>query len=127
MANLISLLEYLQVRPPEVPVINQGQSRQNTANKSYNHRNISFIGSWDDFNLDTIMNQYGQLLTQAQIEPDRMPASSPPPITSENSLRRRCAFYLEARVRRSLRRGFEQLEASGELGNRSVVSFGKGS
>lgn len=72
------------------------------------------------------MNQYGQLLTEAQIEPDPMPASPPPPITSENSLRRRCAFYLEAKVRRPLRRGFEWLEASGELGNWSVVSFGEG-
>ncbi|KAL1995198.1 hypothetical protein VTN49DRAFT_1385 [Thermomyces lanuginosus] len=125
MAKFMTLFNYLQIGPPALPVLEEGWP-DNTANRMPSYDDIDQIGVWNDFNLDTILHRHGQFLTEIQIEHDPMPTSPPPPVTSEIGLRHRAAFFLEARVRRALRRSFEQLAAGGGLDTRTVVSFGEG-
>jgi hypothetical protein len=126
MANQVSLLAYLQHGPPALPVINQGQSRENTTDRNYSVDDITHIGHWAAFNIDTIMQQHGHLLTNARIVDDPMPASPPQAINSKEGLRRRAFNYLSDWTRRSLRCGFQHLAMNNQLLNRTVVKFGEG-
>ncbi|EED22547.1 conserved hypothetical protein [Talaromyces stipitatus ATCC 10500] len=120
------LMEYLQAGPPRLPISNQGQSRDNTTSGRYAAIDINNVGRWNGFNLGNILNQYGPLLTGAMIQREPMPTSPPQPITSETSLRQRFTLYLDSRIRRGLRVGFQHLGMQNSLGNRTIVSFGEG-
>ncbi|KZF18838.1 hypothetical protein L228DRAFT_286336 [Xylona heveae TC161] len=127
MANQVTLLAYLQHGPPTLPVIDNGSSHDNTTSKSYSAEDISQVGVWSSFNLNTIMQQFQPLLANARIEDEAMPTSPPQAINSETGLQQRFSFYLNARVRRSLRVGFHYLATNNQLLNHTVVSFAEGS
>lgn len=127
MANQISLLAYLQEGPQALPNQYQGISYQNTTNDAYEADDISHVGNWNTFNLQNIQQRYGPLLTTPQlISRDNMPISPPPGITSETVLRARVVEYLQSRLRRSLRVGFDRLIAMNRLGNRTPVTYDDG-
>lgn len=125
MADNISLLQYLQLGPPALPVSDYRHPEDNTST-SYSGADIEHIGRWTDFDLGTIMEQYRPLLMQTQIQHEPMPGSPPMPINSQISVRRRFTLYLESRVRRALRQSFQQLAARNQLGRRHILSFAEG-
>lgn len=126
MANQVSLLAYLQHGPPRIPIIEQGQSTDNTTNAKYSAEDITYVGHWAAFNLNTILQQHQAVLTNSRIGDEAMPESPPQPINSEQGLRQRFSFYLNQRVRRALRNGFGFQATNTQLINRTVVDFGEG-
>jgi hypothetical protein len=126
MTNNISLLQYLQAGPPALTVGDPAESRDNTTNQKYSHEDINYVGNWINFYLNTIMTRYQPLLNATRIQPDPMSTTLPHAIRAEIALRDRFAYYLQVRVRRALRSGFQQLLANHALGNRTIVSFGEG-
>ncbi|KAA8641648.1 uncharacterized protein ATNIH1004_011784 [Aspergillus tanneri] len=122
----VTLLAYLQHGPPTLPVIDQGQSKDNTTNLKYSADDITYVGHWATFNLNTILQQHQGMLRNSRIENEPMPSSPPQAINSEVGLRQRFVFYLNSRVRRSLRNGFNYMVTNNLLGNRTVVDFGEG-
>ncbi|KAE8133851.1 hypothetical protein BDV38DRAFT_257236 [Aspergillus pseudotamarii] len=126
MANQVSLLAYLQHGPPRIPIIEQGQSTDNTTNTRYSADDITYVGHWATFNLNTILHQHQAVLTNSRREDEAMPLSPPQAINSEPGLRQRFSFYMNQRVRRALRSGFDFLTTNNQLANRTVVDFGEG-
>ncbi|RWQ93429.1 hypothetical protein C8Q69DRAFT_500646 [Paecilomyces variotii] len=121
----VSLLEYLQVGPPLLPIApNPGYSKENTKNAKYNARDITSVGYWSIFNLATITAQitaqYGNILAGATLPSEPMPASPPQVLTSETSFRNRFTLYLDSRIRRSLRAGFQWLLSQNSIDGNSV-------
>ncbi|OJD18346.1 hypothetical protein ACJ73_08728 [Blastomyces percursus] len=98
MANQVSLMVYLQHGPQALPIVDQGQSTQNTRNDSYGADDINNVGHWAEFNLATIQQQYGAALAGARIADDPFQASPPRPINSETAVRSRIDAYLTNRV-----------------------------
>lgn len=124
----VSLLEYLQGGPPALEVLwNESSSTDNTSNPRYNYRDIRSVDHWKTFNLATIMAKYGNVLYAAALPPDPMPASPPRAVNSEMCLRNRFTQYLDPKVRRSLRAGFQWLRDERRINGHSVLSFGEGS
>lgn len=72
--NQVSLLAYLQHGPPALPLIDQGQSEDNTTDRNYSADDITPVGHWVAFNLGSVMQQYSQLLANTQIDDDPMPS-----------------------------------------------------
>lgn len=96
--NQVSLLAYLQHGPPALPLIDQGQSEDNTTDRNYSADDITPVGHWVAFNLGSVMQQYSQLLANTQIDDDPMPSSPPQEINSEPGLRYGFVKYLNTRV-----------------------------
>ncbi|OAX84625.1 hypothetical protein ACJ72_00989 [Emergomyces africanus] len=86
MENQVCLLTYLQSALPAIP-INTPPKSGNTTDRAYKASDISNVEIWDDFNLNTIIQSYQNLLVQAQLPPHSMPTSPPRAITGEDSLR----------------------------------------
>jgi hypothetical protein len=126
MANIISLMEYVQVGLPFLPLGNPPQSQDNTANTDYSANDISHVGHWSDFNLINILNHYGPLLAEARIQEERISGSPPHPINGKMGLEFRYAEYLQGRVIRALQSRFELLVSHDQLKNQTIVSFGEG-
>lgn len=102
-----SLLEYLSIALPGIPIQGAAPSQKKT-NPHYGAEDITQVVDWPEFNYATIIQQYGGILNSKQIQAD--PFSSPPPAIRNVSLFR-FRFYelLLPRVRRGLRAGFEEL------------------
>ncbi|KAG5297833.1 hypothetical protein I7I48_07088 [Histoplasma ohiense] len=66
MANNQTLLNYLMVAPPALPIQNANKTR-NTTNSNYNWEDINSVGQWLGFTYTHIMHCYGILLHQTQI------------------------------------------------------------
>lgn len=77
-------MAYLQHAPQALPVIDQGQSHQNTRNEHYNWQDIRNPGHWASFNLASIQQQYGGLLATAQIADEPFQPSPARPVNSED-------------------------------------------
>ncbi|PYH94302.1 hypothetical protein BO71DRAFT_450162 [Aspergillus ellipticus CBS 707.79] len=120
MAHQVSLLAYLQHGPPRLPIIDQGQSRDNTTNDKYSHEDIRSTRHWRSFNLNTILDQYQAVLTTCRIDDEAMPLTPPQAINSETGLRQRFSFYLNQRIRRALRSGFGFLNTNAMLGDQTI-------
>ena len=97
-----SLLQYLSIALPAVPVQGTAQSR-NTTNP-----NPRYDVSWPEFNYTTILQRYGDILNSKQIESDPFP-SPPPAIRDKPHFLYRFGELVHPRVRRALRAGFEEL------------------
>ncbi|KAK2810238.1 hypothetical protein FQN50_003208 [Emmonsiellopsis sp. PD_5] len=109
MAATQSLLAYLETEaPPRLPTENT-VTGPNTTSMNYNYRFITQISAWPEFNHDQILQQYGTVLNTLQIVPDPMPTSPPRAIRDESLFHIRFTDYIIPRMRRALRRGFEQL------------------
>ncbi|KAJ5169289.1 uncharacterized protein N7500_002072 [Penicillium coprophilum] len=111
MANQVSLLAYLQQGPPSFEFIDVGQSKTNTTNANYGPGDIRNIDDWEDFNITTILQEFGPLLNMIHMEYDPIRHMTPERgITSESGLHLAFGEYFHARIRRSLRHTFEHLE-----------------
>lgn len=109
MANTQSLLDYLMVAPPGLPTGNTKKT-PNTTNDQYNWRQINSVGEWPEFTYAHIIQRHGAMLQQAQIASEPMPNSPPQPINTEPMFAVRFAIYIQSRLRRALRAGFQHLE-----------------
>ncbi|EDN02432.1 predicted protein [Histoplasma mississippiense (nom. inval.)] len=108
MANNQALLSYLMVAPPALPIQNTNKT-PNTTNPNYSWGDINNVGQWAGFTYAHIMQRYGTLLQQAQIESEPMPNSPPQPINTEPMFALRFNTYIQSRLRRALRAGFQPL------------------
>lgn len=107
----VSLLQYLQYGPPNLPIIQHGRSKTTTS-KSYGADDVTHVGVWGTFDLPTIQAQaaqHGQILA-AQINPDSAPTSPGQQINTENGVRARFDTYIRPRLRRALRAGCGQVQ-----------------
>ncbi|KAF5854837.1 hypothetical protein ETB97_011116 [Aspergillus alliaceus] len=98
MASQVTLMAYLQHGFHPLPIIEQGQSPQNTRNERYGAADINNVGNWVGFNLASIQQQYGAVLAAARIPDELVQPSSPRPINSESAVRSRIDSYLTNRV-----------------------------
>lgn len=120
-----TLLQYLSVALPAIPVGGIAPSR-NTTNPHYGADDITEVVPWPEFNHSTIIQRYGTILNSKQIQPN--PFTSPPAaIKDEPHFHLRFAELLLPRVRRALRAGFEQLAHELLLRRLSQVTFDGGS
>ncbi|PWY68868.1 hypothetical protein BO83DRAFT_390659 [Aspergillus eucalypticola CBS 122712] len=117
---------YLQHNPPPLPIINQGQSPQNTRSDSYRADDINNVGHWAGFNLTSKQQQFGPLLAAAGIPDEPFQPSPPRPINSEAAVRSRIDAYLTNRIIRALRCGFSHLQTTQQLANLTVVKYDVG-
>ncbi|GKZ29792.1 hypothetical protein AbraIFM66950_006542 [Aspergillus brasiliensis] len=115
MADLVSLMAYLQHGPPSLPIIEPEQSPQNTHNDGYSADDIETVGHWQGFSLASILQQYGGLLATVQITDEPFQPSPPRPINSERALRSRIDAYLTNRIIRALRQGFTYMSSTRPL------------
>lgn len=81
----VSLLEYLQLGLPSLPIADNADRRPNTASCAFNHTDIHYVGVWTDFKLATIQQRYQDLLTTATLPPDPFIYSPPRPILHKRS------------------------------------------
>ncbi|RAL00835.1 uncharacterized protein BO80DRAFT_455362 [Aspergillus ibericus CBS 121593] len=116
-------MTYLQHGPPPLPIIDQGQSPQNTRNDSYRADDINNVGHWAGFNLASIQQQFGPLLTAAGIPDEPFQPSPPRPINSEAAVRSRIDVYLTSRIVRALCCGFSHLQSTQQLANLIIVKY----
>ncbi|PWY74452.1 hypothetical protein BO70DRAFT_364426 [Aspergillus heteromorphus CBS 117.55] len=105
--NNQSLLQYLSIALPTIPLQGVAPSR-NTTNPRYGAADITQVVDWAEFSYATIIQRYGGILNAKQIASD--PFRSPPAaIRDEPHFHLRFAELLLPRVRRALRAGFEEL------------------
>ncbi|KAJ5780242.1 hypothetical protein N7457_005402 [Penicillium paradoxum] len=122
---LQTLLNYLSVGLPPIPVGGTAPSR-NTTNPRYGAADITQVVSWPEFNYSAIIQQYGVPLRSKQIQPDPI-ASPPAAIRDESQFQLRFAELILPRIRRSLRAAFEQLASELTTRRLSPVTFDGGS
>ncbi|EFR03069.1 hypothetical protein MGYG_06067 [Nannizzia gypsea CBS 118893] len=106
MANIQRLLDYLMVPPPGQPTMETHRS-PNTSNDSYKWSDIRSVGQWTEFTYAHIIQRYGVLLQEAEIQSEPMPDSPPQPIRTEPMFAVRVTTYIQSRLRRALRAGFQ--------------------
>ncbi|KAJ6178154.1 hypothetical protein N7519_008615 [Penicillium mononematosum] len=113
-----TLLQYLSIALPAVPVQRTAPSRKTT--------NPRYDVSWPNFNYTTIVQRYGGILNSKQIVSDPFP-SPPAAIRDKPHFLWRFGDLLQPRVRRALRAGFEELAPQLQQLNLVPVSFDTGS
>ncbi|EFW13357.1 conserved hypothetical protein [Coccidioides posadasii str. Silveira] len=96
------------VAPPGLPTFNTSKS-PNTTNPNYGWGDIISVGDWPEFSYAHITHHYGNLLQQTQIASEPMPTSPPQAISTEPMFAMRFNTYIQSRVRRALRAGFQHL------------------
>ncbi|RAL04251.1 uncharacterized protein BO80DRAFT_259312 [Aspergillus ibericus CBS 121593] len=126
MANQVSLLSYLQVALPAIPIGLNANPGRNTTNSEYEASDIKSTAAWPEFNLNTILQQYQHILQQCRLPGDFIPTSRPRAITAENALRSKISEYVIPKIRRSLRVGFAGLAAFNQMNGITTVSFDVG-
>ncbi|KAF4199010.1 hypothetical protein CNMCM8694_006763 [Aspergillus lentulus] len=127
MASQVTLMAYLQHGFHSLPVIEQGQSPQNTRNERYGAADITSVGQWAGFNLASIQQQYGAVLAAARITDEPVQESPPRPVNSESAVRARIDSYLTNRVIRALRCGFAYMDSTRQLAGLTVLHYDVGS
>lgn len=126
MANQVSLMAYLQYGFQLFPVINQGQSPQNTRNERYGARDINIIGHWESFNLASVQQQFGVILNAGRIADEPVNPSPPRPVNSETAVRSRIDAYMTNRIIRALRCGFTHIASSQEPTRLTTLNYDVG-
>ncbi|KAK9235307.1 hypothetical protein V1525DRAFT_390612 [Lipomyces kononenkoae] len=125
MAN-VPLMSYLQYALPAIPINPPPNPTRNTSNTAYEAADIRGTDVWHGFNLNSILQRYGNVLVQAHLPPDPMPTSPPRAITARNALRSKISEYVFPRVRRGLRAGFNHLTLLNQINGLTIVSFDVG-
>ncbi|PGH14687.1 hypothetical protein AJ79_02853 [Helicocarpus griseus UAMH5409] len=82
MAN-VTLMEYLQMGPFNVPINPPTNPGPNTMSDMYNHSQIRNLGEWEQFSLPTIIN----LMADTTIPWDPFINSPPTSIAYDDALR----------------------------------------
>ncbi|KKZ68117.1 hypothetical protein EMCG_06227 [[Emmonsia] crescens] len=124
MANNQTLLDYLMVAPPGIPTENTNKT-PNTTNSHYSYRDITGVTPWPEFTYAHIMQHYANVLQQTQIESESMPNSPVPAIKTESMFAFRFNTYIQNRLRRALRAGFQHLAP--QLSNMDLTPMTTGS
>jgi hypothetical protein len=119
MAYLQQPLAAVRIHPPERP-------GRNTTNSRYSYEDIQGLQLWQNFNLQTILQQYQNVLNGAVITAEPVRDSPPRTITAENVLLAQIWEVLRPRMRRSLRVGFAFLAGNGGMQGRTELSFDDG-
>ncbi|KAK2798720.1 hypothetical protein FQN50_008758 [Emmonsiellopsis sp. PD_5] len=122
----VTLIAFLQQPLAAVPVHPPPQPGRNTTNQAYSYLDIQGLQIWQSFNLETILQQYQNVLNGAVIAADPMPVSPPRPITAENVLQAQICEILRPRIRRSLRVGFAFLANNGGMQGQTELCFDVG-
>lgn len=126
MANRISLLHYLQRGLEALPVIDNNQSKENTRNALYQARDIGSTALWQNFNIASVLQQFGPLLAAARIQAEPHGTSPPEVVAAEIDIRIGVGEYVRPFVRRALRCGFESLAGSPQMTNLTAVMMASG-
>lgn len=102
---LVSLMTYLQHGLEEVDVIDHGP-HNNTRNRAYRAADIQSFDTWHEFNINTIWQRFGEILSRARI-PDHAQHDSPRRmINSEHAVAVIVQEWVSTPIRRALRTGF---------------------
>ncbi|OJD21716.1 hypothetical protein ACJ73_06940, partial [Blastomyces percursus] len=67
------------------------------------------VSRWSEFTYAHIFQRYGNLLQQTQIAGEPMPDSPPQPINTQPMFAVRFTTYVQSRLRRALRAGFQHI------------------
>ncbi|KAH8812866.1 hypothetical protein F5884DRAFT_751166 [Xylogone sp. PMI_703] len=126
MANLTTLMAYLQQQLPNIPANPPVHPGQNTRSVHFNFRNVQSVRVWRDFTLATILRKYQNLLNITQLPADPIPTSPARPVSSENGIMQRVSEIISPRIRRGLRAGFQQLAATNQMNGLVAISFDTG-
>ena len=127
MAKYVSLMTYLQHGFNPMPIIDQGQSTQNTRSSCYGAADIESIGHWAEFNLPSIQHQFGRVLAAARIRDKPMCPSAARPVNSEDALLREIDYRLTDRARRGIREGFLYMHSTNLLAGLTILKYDTGS
>ncbi|KGO76426.1 hypothetical protein PITC_073080 [Penicillium italicum] len=122
---LQTLLDYLSVGLPPIPVGSTAPSRD-TTNPRHGAADVTQVVSWPEFSYSTIIQRYGVPLQSKWIQSDPI-ASPPAAIRDEPHFQLRFAGLILPRIRRSLRAAFEQLASELATRRLSPVTFDGGS
>lgn len=89
--NATDFIQYLQQNPPTIPTSAPDSNSQNARNEAYSWQDIESIGLWQDFNINTILRRYQNVLYQNVLYQTPItydpPASPPERINAANALR----------------------------------------
>ena len=128
MENQSSLLSYLQVGLPGLPMNQPQRPPRNTTNTAYSTDDIQRLDHWKEFNVEFIHQQYRDILENASLPEDRFPDSPPREIATEIGFRAQLAEDLFPRMRRALRCGFSYMADTNQgQGLTKPISFDGGS
>ncbi|ATY64073.1 hypothetical protein A9K55_003768 [Cordyceps militaris] len=128
MAN-VTLMEFLQNDPRPFRYYHRGQSDSTTSHELFEIAQVRTTYPWHQFNLQTIINQFGALLNNVRIANDAHPSTPPPRFAAEDCLREIISIYADRPVRRALARAFEHIAAnpSSQWAGRTETTLGAGS
>lgn len=99
---------------PAIPSSSCQVPKHSSLDPAYGPDDIQSTTIWYDLNLETVLQRYNHVLTQATIRTDPMPLSPSMPVPSGDSLRWGLWENVFLRIRRSLRAGFNYLAEAGE-------------
>ncbi|EFQ97007.1 hypothetical protein MGYG_00050 [Nannizzia gypsea CBS 118893] len=99
---MISLLEFLQGAPLQLPPSPPAHPGPNTTNFRYSFTFMQPAAQWDQFNLTAIMQSYGSLLSAVRKARDPFLSSPARPFNHEVLLQAAIAEHIIPRVRRAL-------------------------
>ncbi|KAM3509165.1 hypothetical protein MY10362_000780 [Beauveria mimosiformis] len=132
MANQVTLMQFLQQDPQRIcfhaTMANKTKSDKTTTNAKYLSTPILKLSRWDEFNIDTILRDFGHLLNNPDlmIGVDALTTSPPPPVGAEDGLRELIATYSDRPIRRALARTFEYMAQQGSMVGRTRMTLGAG-
>jgi hypothetical protein len=103
-----TLLQYISVALPRIPLGDPGPSSQNTTSASYDATDIINVVHWHEFSYANIIQRYGGILNSKTINSD--PITSPPRVVTDEPSFSSCVSELvQPRIIRALQAGFEEL------------------
>ncbi|KAK2831930.1 hypothetical protein FQN49_007029 [Arthroderma sp. PD_2] len=126
MDGQISLMELLQQGHPSFPSSPPDQPEAITNNPNFSPSEVIPIppGVWAQFNLPTILQEYQALLTSTMVAPDPFPGSPLQPVTTKGLIESKFQILFCDRVRRGLRRTFEQLRSTNQYTGVTNIAIG---
>ncbi|KAK2736310.1 hypothetical protein FQN55_001696 [Onygenales sp. PD_40] len=122
----VTLMEYLQMGPFNIPINPPANPEPNTTNVQYNHTDIRSIAQWQQFNLPAIMQRYGNLMTATMIHSDPFINSPSTSVNAEEGLQYELSRQMMTRTRYALRAAFDQLQATNQMNGITRLEFGIG-
>lgn len=127
MAAQVTLMSYLQYGPARLPLLPPPRIKSlSSVDMTYSHSFIESLSPWSNFNIHTVMQQYGPLLDAVTIENEYVPNSPPGTVNSQNVLRSHLAECIHPRIRRSLRAAFQHKAQFPALQDLTTLSFSVG-
>ena len=120
------LMTYLQYSLPNLPAQAPPNAGHNTRNDSYGFQDITSVAVWQEFNVNTIINDYGALLNNARIRPNPTRPAAPHTVVSETPIAHRTTQYITPRVTEALECAFDWQRQNNQIQNRTPVTVDVG-